>query len=252
MASASTFVCVARRRLLPILPDGLCHAIPLSHHHSRADSVRAVSTRTAPSRSQSISRSSLSPVSSTPSFMLTGSSSDKLRNSWLAHILIAVLAYATVIWLDQYLSPQGIEFTAWWKGGGGLRFMSLARYVGSVCQLSNRCLLGLSLAMAATALAAIPAVDHAPGPSAHRGPSRWPGGSRVSRRRACGHSYLSAFCLGVGLAGAIANRVFHDGQKLVAFRHLPVILIAAVLSHLCRAVFPVHRHADANAAPWHV
>ena len=38
-----------------------------------------------------------------------------------------------------------------------------------------------------------------------------------------------AFCLGVGLAGAVANRVFHDGQKLVAFRHLPLILIAAVL-----------------------
>ena len=38
-----------------------------------------------------------------------------------------------------------------------------------------------------------------------------------------------AFCLGVGLAGAVANRMFHDGQRLVAFRHLPLILIAAVL-----------------------
>ena len=38
-----------------------------------------------------------------------------------------------------------------------------------------------------------------------------------------------SFCLGVGLAGAVANRMFHDGEKLVAFRHLPLILIAAVL-----------------------
>jgi hypothetical protein len=38
-----------------------------------------------------------------------------------------------------------------------------------------------------------------------------------------------SFCMGVGLAGAIANRILHDGQKLVAFRHLPLILVAAVL-----------------------
>lgn len=38
-----------------------------------------------------------------------------------------------------------------------------------------------------------------------------------------------SFCMGVGLAGAIANRILHDGQKLVAFRHLPLILIGAVL-----------------------
>jgi len=38
-----------------------------------------------------------------------------------------------------------------------------------------------------------------------------------------------SFCLGVGLTGAVANRVFHDGQKLLAFRHLPLILIGAVL-----------------------
>jgi hypothetical protein len=35
--------------------------------------------------------------------------------------------------------------------------------------------------------------------------------------------------MGVGLAGAAADRIFHEGEKLVAFRHLPVILIAAVL-----------------------
>ncbi len=38
-----------------------------------------------------------------------------------------------------------------------------------------------------------------------------------------------SFCLGVGLAGAIANRVFHEGQKVLAYRYLAPILIAAAL-----------------------
>jgi hypothetical protein len=38
-----------------------------------------------------------------------------------------------------------------------------------------------------------------------------------------------SFCLGVGLAGAIANRVFHHGQQVIAYRFLAPILIAAAL-----------------------
>ncbi len=38
-----------------------------------------------------------------------------------------------------------------------------------------------------------------------------------------------SFCMGVGLAGAAANRIFNEGEKLMAFRHLPVVLITAVL-----------------------
>jgi hypothetical protein len=38
-----------------------------------------------------------------------------------------------------------------------------------------------------------------------------------------------SFCLGVGLAGAIANRVFYEGQKVLAYRFLAPILIAAAL-----------------------
>ncbi len=38
-----------------------------------------------------------------------------------------------------------------------------------------------------------------------------------------------SFCLGVGLAGAIANRVFHEGQKVLAYRYLAPVLIAAAL-----------------------
>lgn len=121
-----------------------------------------------------------------PEFHADWTSSDKLRNSWLAHILIAVLAYATVIWLDQYLSPEGIEFTAWWKGTGGLRFMSLAGtwavfvsypillYLGFLWLW--RQLLWLRFLRLTTRLAS----------SARCSSPRWPRGSRVSRRRTSG------------------------------------------------------------------
>ena len=163
-----------------------------------------------------------------PEFHADWTSSDKLRNSWLAHILIAVLAYATVIWLDQYLSPQGIEFTAWWKGGGGLRFMSLAGtwaafvsypivvYLGFLWLW--RQLLWLRFLRLTTRLDLQLVAAH---PDGLGGLGFLEGALRAQ--------LPFAFCLGIGLAGAIANRVFHDGQKLVAFRHLPVILIAAVL-----------------------
>ena len=153
---------------------------------------------------------------------------DKLRNSWLAQILIAVLVYATVIWLDQYLSPEGVEFTAWWKGGGGLRFMSPAGtwaafvsypilfYLGFLWLW--RQLLWLRFLRSTTRLNLQLVAAH---PDGLGGLGFLEGALRAQ--------LPFAFCLGVGLAGAVANRVFHDGQRLVAFRHLPLILIGAVL-----------------------
>lgn len=38
-----------------------------------------------------------------------------------------------------------------------------------------------------------------------------------------------SFCMGVGLAGAVANRVLNAGYPLLAFRYSPLILIAATL-----------------------
>ena len=121
-----------------------------------------------------------------PEFHEDWTSSDKLRDSWLAKILIAVLVYATVIWLDRYLSPEGIEFTGWWKGGGGLRFMSPAGTWAAICQLSDPVLPEFSLAVAASALVAILALDHTPEPSARRGSPRRSGRFGISRRRAKG------------------------------------------------------------------
>jgi hypothetical protein len=38
-----------------------------------------------------------------------------------------------------------------------------------------------------------------------------------------------SFCLGGGLAGAVANRIFHSGEKLTDFVHVAVVLVVAVL-----------------------
>ena len=163
-----------------------------------------------------------------PTFHADWTSTDKLRDSWLVRILIAVLVYATVIWLDQYLSPEGIEFTAWWKGTGGLRFMSPAGtwaafvsypivfYLGFLWLW--RQLLWLRFLRLTTRLNLQLVAAHPDGL-----------GGLGFLEGALRGQLPFAFCLGVGLAGAVANRVFHDGQKLAAFRNLPVILIAAVL-----------------------
>ena len=152
----------------------------------------------------------------------------KLRDSWLARILIAVLAYATVIWLEQYLSPGGAEFLSWWKGGGGLRFLSPAgtwaafvpypillyftflwlwRHLLWARFLRSTTLLNLRL------IAAHP--DHL-------------GGLGFIEASLRGQLPFS-FCMGVGMAGAVANRVIHEGHSLFAFRYLALILIGAVL-----------------------
>ena len=155
-------------------------------------------------------------------------STDALRNSWLARFLIAVLVYGTVIWLDQYLSPEGVEFTAWWKGGRGLQFMSPAGtwaasvsypilfYLGFLWLW--RQLLWLRFLRTTTRLNLQLVAAHPDGL-----------GGLGFLEGALRGQLPFAFCLGVGMAGAVANRVFHDGQKLVAFRHLPVILISVVL-----------------------
>lgn len=163
-----------------------------------------------------------------PTFHADWTSTDKLRDSWLVRALIAVLVYATVIWLHQYLSPEGIEFTAWWRGTGGLRFMSPAGtwaafvsypivfYLGFLWLW--RQLLWLRFLRLTTRLNLQLVAAHPDGL-----------GGLGFLEGALRGQLPFAFCLGVGLAGAVANRVFHDGQKLMAFRDLPVILIAAVL-----------------------
>ncbi len=44
----------------------------------------------------------------------------------LSRISIVILTYATAAFLSQYLSPTGSEFVSWWRGGGGFKSFSLA------------------------------------------------------------------------------------------------------------------------------
>ena len=170
----------------------------------------------------------LTPHDQHPKFHADWTRCEKLRKLWLARVLIAVLAYATVLWLYQHLSPQGVEFTAWWKGGGGLHFLSPAgTWAGFISYPILfyftflwlwRQLIWLWFLRSTTRLNLQLVAAH---------PDRL-GGLGFLEGALRGQMPFS-FCLGVGLAGAIANRILNDGQKLVAFRHLPLILIGAVL-----------------------
>ena len=193
----------------------------------------------------------LVPRNQHPKFHDDWTSNDELRNSWFARILIVALVYVTVIWLDRYLSPNGAEFTGWWKGGGGLRFMSPAGTWAAFVSYPVLLLLGSSLAMAATALVAIPAGNHAPGSSAGCGSPRWPRRSGISRRRVTG---TTAFRLlpGSGPGGRCRQSGLSrwtEAGCISPFAHNPDCGRA---SGLCSALFPVHRHTDADAAPCHV
>src|SRR5260370_5352176 len=126
------------------------------------------------------------------------------------------------------MRPEGAEFLTWWKGGGGFSFFSLAgrgalfisypilvyltllwiwRQIIWARFLRSTTLLDLRL------IAVHP--DHL-------------GGLGFLEASLLGQIPFS-FCLGVGLAGAIANRVFHEGQKVVAYRVLAPVLIASAL-----------------------
>ncbi len=170
----------------------------------------------------------LVPDQQRPKFQVEWASFERLRNSIFVRVLLVVLTYATAAWLGQYLSPHGAEFVPWLKGGGGFRFLSPAgtwavfvsyalllyftllwlwRQVLWTRFLHQTTRLNLRL------IAAHP--DHL-------------GGLGFIEASLRGQLPFS-FCLGVGLAGAVANRVFNEGERLVAFRHLPVILAVAVL-----------------------
>jgi hypothetical protein len=155
-------------------------------------------------------------------------SHEKLKDSATVRVILLLLTFAIAAWLSGYLLPEGAEFLSWWKGGDGFRFFSLAgtwaifisypvlvyltllwiwRQVIWARFLRSTTLLNLRL------IAAHP--DHL-------------GGLGFLEASLLGQLPFS-FCLGVGLAGAIGNRVFHEGQKVLAYRFLAPILIAAAL-----------------------
>lgn len=168
------------------------------------------------------------PEDQTTQFQAIWVSHERDRNSKLARILGLALTYATAAWLFQFLSPRGSEFVSWWTGGGGFKAFSPAgtwafcisypilvyytylwlwRQVLWARFLHSTSLLNLRL------IAAHP--DHL-------------GGLGFLEASMLGQLPFS-FCMGIGLAGAVANRVLNEGQALLAFRYLAPILIAAVL-----------------------
>jgi hypothetical protein len=153
---------------------------------------------------------------------------EKLKDSTAIKVVLLLGSYAVAAWLSEYLSPEGTEFLSWWLGGGGFRFFSLAgtwaffisypvlvyltvlwiwKQIIWARFLRSTTLLNLRL------IAVHP--DHL-------------GGMGFLEASLLGQIPFS-FCLGVGLAGAIANRVFHHGQTVLAYRFLAPILIAAAL-----------------------
>ncbi len=153
---------------------------------------------------------------------------ERLIDSTAVRVMLLLATYALAAWLSEFLRPEGSEFLNWWRGGFGFRFFSLAgtwalfisypilvyltllwiwRQIIWARFLRSTTLLNLRL------IAAHP--DHL-------------GGLGFLEASLLGQLPFS-FCLGVGLAGAIANRVFHEGQKVLAYRYLAPVLIAAAL-----------------------
>ncbi len=170
--------------------------------------------------------------------MIRGDEQDKFNSRWKSHetlrdtiIVRAILILASVAmaaWLSDYLHPEGTEFLDWSRGGGGFRSFSIAatweifvsypilayftlhwiwkqiiwsRFLRSTTHFHLRLIavhpdhLGGLGFLEASLLAQLP----------------------------------FSFCLGIGLAGAIANRVFHEGQKVIVYKFLAPVLIAVAL-----------------------
>ena len=162
-------------------------------------------------------------------FKASWASSERLRHSRVAQVVIVLLTYALAVCLGQYLSPEGAEIVGWWKGsGGGFRWFSPAgtwaifisypilayftllwlwrqvlwtRFMWATARLDLRL-----IAAHPDGLGGIGFVE-----SAFRGQQPF------------------SFCLGAGVAGAVANRMFHHGQKLGSFGEVAAVLVASVL-----------------------
>lgn len=163
-----------------------------------------------------------------PRFQANWTSFEKLRVSRVAQAMIVLLTYALAAWFGQYLSPEGTEIVSWWKGGGGFRWLSLAGSYGlfisypilvyfTVLWLWRHLL--WTRFMASTGRLDLRLI------AAHPDGLGGIGFLETSLR---GQRPFS-FCLGAGLAGAVANRVLQHGEKLTSFGHVAAVLLGAVL-----------------------
>ncbi len=154
---------------------------------------------------------------------------ERLSNSRVIKATIILLIYAVVLWLERYLDPHGVEIVSWWRGGGrGFGWFSPAGTWASLISypvlvyftalwlwrqaLWTRFMLSL-MGMDLRLIAAHP--DGL-------------GGIGFVEEAVRGQRPFS-FCMGVTLAGAVANRIIQGGQKLASFGPVAAVLAVAVL-----------------------
>jgi hypothetical protein len=155
-------------------------------------------------------------------------SSERLRNSTIAKGVMVLLTYALVAWLGQYISPQGAEIVDWWKGPGGFRWFSQAGTWALFVSYPIaafftllwlwRQLLWTRFMWATARLDLRLIAAHPDGV----------GGIGFVESALRGQQPFS-FCLGASLSGAVANRMFHHGEKLTSFGNVAALLVGAVL-----------------------
>jgi hypothetical protein len=156
------------------------------------------------------------------------SSHETLKDSVILRVILILGSFAIAAWLSEYLHPEGSEFLDWSRGGGGFRSFSLAatwEILVSYPILAYFTLHWLwkqiiwSRFLRSTTLLNLRLIAVHPD---HLGGLGFLEASLLAQ-------LPFSFCLGVGLAGAIANRVFHEGQKVMAYRFLAPVLIGVAL-----------------------
>ena len=168
------------------------------------------------------------PVYHLPDFETNWALFKRLRNSIVTRVVIVLLTYALFVTLAQYVSPQGGEIFAWWKSGAGFGWLSIAgtwALFVSYPILVYFTLLWLweqflwTRFMRATARLDVRLIGGHP-------ENLGCIGFLVSELRG---QRPFGLCLSLGLTGAVANRVLHEGESLADFGHVAAVFIAAVL-----------------------
>jgi hypothetical protein len=161
-------------------------------------------------------------------FEANWASFERLGNSMAAEVVMVLLTYGLALGLGRYISPEGGEIVAWWKGGGVFSWFSPAGTWALF--ISYPILVSLTLLwlwrqllwtrfMRAVARLDLRLI------AAH--PDNLGGIGFLESALRGQHPF--SFCLGLGLTGAVANRVIHHGEKLIAFGPVAGVLVVVVL-----------------------
>jgi hypothetical protein len=169
------------------------------------------------------------PPGQLPKYQSCWNSFQRLGNSRVIQGMIVLLIYAVVVWLGSHLDPHGAEVVSWWRGGGWsfgwfspagtwAAFVSYPILIYFTVLWLWRQLLWtrFMLSMAHMDLGLIAAHPDGLGGIGFLG-------SALRGQRPF------SFCMGVAMAGAVANRIIHGGQKLTSFGPVAAVLAVAVL-----------------------